>query len=100
MSCNTWLPDGIAQATQKAIDFLAAKASDNDSKPSGQNPITDGHDFSNEIDRLNIWEAEHDVRSGELDDKLRNASDLRGRVLSLLEQLAGKGHDITIEATL
>jgi hypothetical protein len=45
--------------------------------------------YSNEIERLRIWALEQDVQLGGLDHRLRDASGLRNRVLSLLGQLCG-----------
>lgn len=47
------------------------------------------HKHSDEVERLEIWISEHQVRSGKLDHKLREASHLRNRVLSLLAALSG-----------
>ncbi|SMR53456.1 unnamed protein product [Zymoseptoria tritici ST99CH_3D1] len=47
------------------------------------------HKYSDEEERLLIWLQEHDVASGGLDHRLAESSELRGRVLDLLAQLAG-----------
>ena len=84
--------NNIELASGKALENLTALSN------SASNQFLEGEDqrdsevalkYRNEIERLSIWFDEHGIRAGKLDHKLREASQLRDRVLSLLAELSG-----------
>jgi hypothetical protein len=79
----------IAHATKDARQRLLTLSDEAKSHTEGEESSTTARRFSDEKERLEIWALEHDVESGSLDYKLRDASVLRKRVLSLLGQLSG-----------
>jgi hypothetical protein len=84
-------PDGksILHASQKAHDNLSALSKACEAPGETQDRTATARKQHDELERLDIWITEHDVSSGELDHRLREASHLRDRVLSLLEELSG-----------
>lgn len=84
--------NSIVHASEDALAALSA-FSNAGSNPSDveQDGSTD-YTFTDEIRRLQIWMLEHQVASGKLDHKLREASQLRDQVLSLLLDLSSKAH--------
>lgn len=74
-------PASIAVAAQRAVAALLAL-------PDGDDYGAAAQEYIDESGRLGIWIAEHEARSGKLDHKLREASHLRDRVLSLLTKLS------------
>jgi hypothetical protein len=82
-------PHSIVQATADALSKLSTLSKEAQSHAESEDLKIVTTRYSDEIDRLEIWASEHDVRSGSLDYKLRDASILRKRVLSLLAQLSG-----------
>jgi hypothetical protein len=84
--------NSIVNASQEAVTALSA-LSDNDHNPLGsRHHQTTAYKPSDERERLEIWICEHEVRFGKLDYKLREASHLRDRVLSLLAELTSTTH--------
>lgn len=82
----------IVKASRDAIAvFSALSNTESGSSDVEQEGLT-GHTFANEIQRLKIWIGEHQVASGMLDYKLREAPRLRDQVLSLLLQLSSKAY--------
>lgn len=86
-------PDSIAHASQEAIRTLTALSEAVQSPSGGEEVGTSAQKHSDEIERLEIWIREHDIHSGKLDHKLREASHLRDRVLSLLAKLSGMTYE-------
>ena len=90
MTLATTHPKSIQDAAQETLAALSAldtSAANSASDTAGQRPA---HRRSDEVERLEIWIGEHGVRSGRLDHRLREASNLRGQVLFLLEKLTGE----------
>lgn len=79
----------IAQATEDALAKLSALSEDTQAHAGGEKPEITTRKYSDEIERLEIWAHEQHAKSGDLDHRLRDASVLRNRVLSLLAQLSG-----------
>lgn len=79
----------ISQASQKAHDSLAELSKGYEATEEPQDRAATARKHNDELERLDIWIAEHEVSKGELDHKLREASHLRGRVISLLQELYG-----------
>lgn len=86
----------IATLSRKAIASLSAlptQQSTNVNKRSIHGfPFT----VDNELERFDIWRAEHGVEHGKLDHTLRETSLLRMRVVSLLEEICGKINIVNI----
>lgn len=80
----------IAQATQDALARLAALSEDSSAHAEGEELETATRRYSDEIERLEIWAHEQHAKSGGLDHRLRGASLMRTKVLSLLAQLSGR----------
>lgn len=89
MSLTSPHGNSIVLASQEAITSLTALSNSDDNLGPEEHPATE-YRYSDEIDRLQIWMNEHSVRSGRLDYKLREASHLHDRVLSLLTELTCK----------
>jgi hypothetical protein len=79
----------IAHATKDVRQRLLALSDEAKSHTEGEESSAIARRFTDEKERLEIWALEHDVELGSLDYKLRDASVLRERVLSLLGQLSG-----------
>jgi hypothetical protein len=79
----------IAHATKDARKRLLTLSDEAKSHTEGEEASATARRYSDENERLEIWALEHDVESGSLDEKLRDAPVLRKRVLSLLRQLSG-----------
>jgi hypothetical protein len=79
----------IAHASKDAQQRLLTLSDGAKSHTEGEESSGVARRYSDEKERLEIWAREHDVESGRLDYKLRDASVLRKRVLSLLGQLCG-----------
>lgn len=79
----------IAHATEDALSRLSTTLEEAQSYTTDEELSLALRRYSDEIERLEIWAHEHDVKSGGLDHRLRDASVLRNRVLSLLAQLSG-----------
>lgn len=79
----------IVHAAQDAIDSLTTLSEIFRRPSGGQEHERASSKPGDEIERLEVWIREHHVRSGELDHSLREASQLRDRVLSLLARLLG-----------
>lgn len=77
----------ISQALQGAIAALSALSDNDHDDPPSEHGKGTVYKHSDELERLEIWAGEHEVRTGRLDHKLREASHLRGRVMSLLTEL-------------
>jgi hypothetical protein len=92
MSLAPLQPESILRASRQAVIALSA-LSQGKSSPTAQGdedkPGTTDPRYGEEIERLQIWMGEHEVESGKLDHRLREAPRLRERVLSLLEELSG-----------
>jgi hypothetical protein len=84
----------ISQASQKALAALSALSDKEHGKPPDEQQGAILLQNNEEIERLGIWISEHDVSTGRLDHKLREASHLRGRVLSLLTELSSTHTDL------
>lgn len=88
----SFIPAGgssIRQASDEALKALLS-LSQSDEGPAGDAQSNEkAYTYSDEIDRLEIWIHEQDVRSGKLDHQLREASHLRDRVLELLAEVSG-----------
>lgn len=83
-------PQSIAHATEDSLLKLSVLSEEAQSHAGGEElKEAATRRYSDEKERLEIWAYEHDVKSGNLDHKLRDASILRKRVLSLLAQLSG-----------
>lgn len=72
----------IARLSQKAVTSLSALSAE--PAPGAEAPFT----IDGEIERYDIWRAQHDVDDGKL-DRLKETSVLRARVISLLDDLCG-----------
>lgn len=79
----------IARATKDVLLKLSTLTEEAQSHTEGDALNNAARRYTDEIERLQIWAYEHDVESGTLDHRLRDASALRKRVLSLLAQLSG-----------
>ena len=78
----------ISQVSQKAVEALSALSDREYGGPSDEHRRGTIIKNRDEVERLGIWISEHDVSTGRLDHKLREASNLRVRVLSLLGELS------------
>jgi len=81
--------DSIADASQAAVDALTALSKSAQNSLKGDDDAGPRLGYCEEIERLSLWIDDHGIRSGTLDHKLREASHLRNRVLSLLAELSG-----------
>ena len=81
--------NSILQAYTEAITTLTDFVATSSSVQGGQER-SPAYTFTDVLDRLQIWASDTEAVSGRLDYKLRDAPDLRDRVLSLLRDLAGK----------
>ena len=80
----------ILRASQRAIEALSDLLDIDASPLEDDEHQTAIYKLNNEKERLEIWIGEHGVLEGRLDHKLREASPLRDRVLSLLKELSCK----------
>lgn len=80
--------NSIVHASGEAITALIDKAESVHESQEGEHHRKTGYTYRNEKERLEIWMNEHEVRFGRLDYKLREASHLRDRILTLLRELS------------
>ena len=90
------LDENISLLLRKAVATISALSEAEHQKPEGLNSKATTYTYDDEIQRLEIWTSEHGVHHGRLDYKLREASLLRDRVLSLLTELSGIANNIFI----
>lgn len=86
----------IANLSRKAIATLSALSAEQNTYVDREITEASPFTFENEIERFEIWIAEHGVDLGKLDHGLRETSLLRRRVLELLEELCGENYNIDL----
>jgi hypothetical protein len=84
--------NSIVHASEDALTALSALSKAGSSPSEVEQGGSTDYTFTDEIQRLQLWMLEHQVATGKLDHKLREASQLRDQVLSLLLELSSKAH--------
>jgi hypothetical protein len=82
--------DSIAGAAQEALVAIQNVAIPNESTPGAIEVGKVTSKQNSEKERLERWMSEQNVASGKLDHRLRDSSQLRDRVLSLLAKIRGE----------
>jgi len=90
MSNRGLIDKSISELSRRALTNLSALSEEDSHKIEGRSDQVLVYNYSNEIQRLDIWIGEHGVSDGRLDSKLREASQLRNGILELLTALSGR----------
>lgn len=88
------LGDSVANLSCKAITTLSTLSVNEHHNAESEGNRATTYKYNDEIERLEIWIGDHEVRCGRLDIRLREASPLRERVLLLLAELSSIIHVI------
>lgn len=92
MPLNPFRGESIAEAAQQAIESLAALSDNFEGSEKDRDRKGATSKCEDESARLKQWVGQHDVRSGALDHRLREASHLRERVHGLLKDLSSRSY--------